>query len=179
VSLVGVTEGELAPVLKPGDSLCTPAWLWGIVAGHLGEIVCDPCACPSSTVEAPVRHFGPQAGGVDGLAVDWPTYEGSLGPVFVNCPYGRGHLRPWARKCVAEAARGAEVVLLVPVSPSTVWWQSCLPTVRAVAYLNDRVRFDGGHHGSGMFDSALLYWGPRPHLFLHAFAAFADGRFVR
>jgi hypothetical protein len=163
--------------LTPNDCLCTPAWLWSIVSMDLGRISLDPCASTQSSVEAFNYCYGPHHGDVDGLAIGWPRADD--GPVFVNPPYGRGHLRSWARKCGEEAEQGSEVVLLVPCSPDTAWWQICLPSVRAIVYLSERIRFDGGKHGGGTFASALMYWGPRPWSFLAAYQSHGDCRFVR
>ena len=152
------------------NDLNTPEWLWSKIIGALGYIALDPCSNEWSTVPSACRYDGVH---VDGLTAPWGS-----GPVFVNPPYGRGHLRPWASKVVAEAANGCEIVLLVPCSPDTAWWQSCLHSVRCIAYLNKRVAFGGGKHGSGEFASALLYFGPRPYAFAHEFANVADIRLM-
>jgi len=172
------TIESVAPAAtRTNNNLCTPEWIWRRIVEHLGPIELDPCSNEWSSVPANTRFSGPAHGCVDGLTVSWIACGGL---VYVNPPYGRGHLRQWAQKCVAEAVGGVEIVALVPCSPDTAWWQSCLPTVRAIAYLRSRVSFEGGEHGSGSFASALLYWGDRPHLFLHAFGdALADGRFFR
>lgn len=162
---------------RDDDDLCTPMWLW-VVVGTVAPIVLDPCSNPWAYPVAPIkleRDSKP-----DGLNADWAELVklelGRRGVVYVNPPYARGHLEPWAWKCATEARTGLEVVMLSPVAPTTAWWRLARRSCDAVAYLDRRIQFEGGDHRQGMIDSAVWYWGAHPGAFLEAFSGIADVR---
>ncbi|WP_373047202.1 DNA N-6-adenine-methyltransferase [Vulgatibacter sp.] len=159
------------PRERTNNDLTTPIDFLEPLA-ELGKVYLDPCSNEWSIVGAEVELDGssPER---DGLFADWKAIAaGRL--VFVNPPYGRGHLRPWARKIVQAAAAGCEIVVLIPVSPSTLWWQTLRQKADAMVFLHQRLSFGGGKHGTGQFDSAAFYFGRRPYLFAHAFQQRGD-----
>lgn len=157
---------------RTNNDLCTPEEVLALV-WQLGPIALDPCSNPWSTVGAQFRLDGEQ--GRCGLLADWHELaEGGL--VFVNPPYGRGHMRAWAAKIADEAARGCEILALVKGDHSTEWWRTLRKHTRAICYWDGRISFEGGSHGSGNFASSLLYFGPRPYLFCHVFQDAGDVR---
>lgn len=140
----------------------------------LGGIALDPCSNPSSIVDA---WFSLSLeGGDDGLAADWTELssiamrESGRTLVYVNSEYGRA-LGTWMQKCADEAARGCEIVALPPARPDTKWWRIIARTCDAVGFWGGRLRFSGSDAGAP-FPSALVYWGPRPEVFVEAVRPF-------
>lgn len=150
---------------------------------QLGPIVLDPCSNQWSTVGALLSWDGsyPQ---VDGLANEWVKHLVELklsGTIFVNPPYGRGHMTKWADKIIAEARQLPSVlriIALVNCDTSTSWWTKLISRANAVAYWRGRITFDGGAHGGGLRASACFYYGTEPHLFAHHFSSRADVRLM-
>lgn len=138
---------------------------------RLGPIGLDPCPSPDAAnwiaeVNTPWPEY-------DGLTADWAVVYGSAyqpGPVFVNPPYGRA-LAAWMGKCAEEAARGREIIGLVPARPDTRWFKHCW-SANAICFWRGRIKFetDSGPMAPAPFPSALPYWGPRVSLFRAAFA---------
>ena len=162
--------------LVASDHLRTPEYILDRVRA-LGQIALDPCGNDDDTVGAWVQLRGADRDSC-GLATPWerhlaPEYGRTL--VFVNCPYGRGHLDPWTLKIVEEASKGCEVVSLLPLDPTTKWWKRMASTAQARVMIDHRVQFIGGSHKSGSIKSALFYHGTRPHLFLHHCGGLGEG----
>ncbi len=154
----------------PSDSLCTPDFiLWRV--RNLGTIALDACSNPQSRVNAEIE-LSLEAGD-DGLAADWLA-TCTTGLAFINPPYGRGHLRPWTAKIAAEAARGCEIVSLLPNDTTTQWWATVNGTCQARCDIARRVAFIGGAHKSGTLKSSVFYHGPRRFLFAHHFEALGE-----
>lgn len=123
--------------LQPSDSLCTPDFiLWRV--RNLGTIALDACSNPQSRVNAEIE-LSLEAGD-DGLAADWLA-TCTTGLAFINPPYGRGHLRPWTAKIATEAARGCEIVSLLPNDTTTQWWATVNGTCQARCDISRRVAF--------------------------------------
>ena len=145
---------------------------------QVGPIALDPCSNDASIVAAHRSIKLPQSG----LAADWGTlaYDGL---VFVNPPYGRGELAKWMDKCAAEAGRlhltDIEVIALVPASTGARWFHEALAYASAlVLWGPGRISFGNGPPGNGgapSIDSALIYWGDRPHRFLDAMSGAGRG----
>lgn len=72
----------------------------------------------------------------DALSRDW------LGIVFCNPPYSR--CDAFVRKGAAEAAKGATVVMLVPVRADTNWWHDVALKFAQIRWIRGRVRFGRG-----------------------------------
>ena len=128
-------------------------------------IALDPCANPTGVVAAACGIMPPD----DGLAERWGDHaacgimppDDGLGLVFVNPPYS--DVTPWIRKAAAEAARGVEIVMLLPADTSTRWFHGELVGraahhADAILYYRRRVKFLGAN-GSPKFPSLLAYWG--------------------
>lgn len=78
----------------------------------------DPFGNPAALVGAAETICLPD----DSLVRVWPLD----GLIYCNPPYGRALLR-CARKIAQEAARGAEIVTLVPARTDTRWWRLLAP----------------------------------------------------
>lgn len=155
----------------PNDH-CTPAAVLEVVQAF-APIVLDPCANPWSLV--PAESWCSAHDGGDGLALPWESFGGL---VYVNPPYGRGHLRQWVAKAALEADIGAEVIMLVPCSPETSWSRHALATCDAYVTWDSRIAFEGAG-GQGMKGpSRLYYWGPSKYLFAHTFEPHAAEVYV-
>lgn len=159
------------PRARNTNDLTTPRFLLERV-WRFGPVILDPCSNAWSEVGARVELSIDR--GEDGLSADWRAIlereTGAVdagGLVFVNPPYGPGHMRPWARKMVSEAHRGVEVIGLVKFDLTTEWWRVLARATTARLDIDRRVAFGGGAHGSGTIISSLLYIGPRPYLFAH------------
>ena len=159
---------------RTNNDLTTPEWLlrrlWA-----LGAIMLDPCSNPWSEIGACIELSTDR--GQDGLTADWGVLilerKMSLdagGYAFVNPPYGRGHMGHWMSKIAQEAAKGVEVVALVPTSTDTSWWRTLRASATARVDLEKRIAFGGGNSGTGTFASTLFYCGARPYWFAHHFA---------
>lgn len=146
----------------------TPQVVLDCVA-RVGGIALDPCSNDASIVVAHRAIKPPQ----DGLTADWGAlaYDGL---VFVNPPYGRGELSAWIEKCEAEARGGCEVIALVPASTGSNWFHGALVSAAAlVLWGPGRISFGNPPPGEAIarpsIDSAVIYWGQRPHRFVDAF----------
>jgi hypothetical protein len=129
----------------------------------LGPISLDPCSNAGSIVDAAREIRLPE----DGLLANWAEL-GAGGVVFVNPPYGQTASRVWLRKITEEAARGAEIVALLPARPDTQWFQRHGAKAQAIVFWEGRLTFLGAPT-SAPFPSLVLYYGPRPWAFLAAF----------
>ncbi len=168
------------------DHWNTPAEVLARVE-RVGAIALDPCSNASSIVRAQIAIFATgrvkgggflksRRGKLGGLDADWSGIIedlGADGPAFVNPKYSDP--APWVRKCLEEAARGCEVVLLVPSDSGVRWFQDawrgcdavCLPDHR-LAFLDAKGKPAKGNRGS----SAIFYFGDRGKRFLAAFHDF-------
>jgi hypothetical protein len=138
------------------------------VVRQLGPIGLDPCSGAGSTVGARVEWRPDQ--GDDGLLDDW----GGLGLVYANPPYGKT-IKQWAAKIADEAARGVEIVALLPSRTDTTWFQNHVSTrADAICFWRGRLRFidaDGKPAKSGAtFPCMAAYFGPRADRFRAIFA---------
>lgn len=138
----------------------TPGWLIQRIR-DFATIGLDPCASPN-----PKHHFARSNWYRDGLTLDWAVRK-SNGIVYCNPPYGT-HIRKWIPKIVEEAARGCEIVALVPGRLGTKWYRMCRETSYAMCELDGRLRFDDGKDPA-MFASVLFYWGNYPEKFVDVF----------
>ena len=169
------TAAAVAVVEQPeeqaGDHFGTPVEVLAIVE-QMGPIALDPCSNRWSIVRARVALDG--SPGQDGLSADWHALARG-GVVYVNPPYGRGKMRQWARKVLAEAKAGTEIIVLTKGDFSVKWWGTLLGAADALCYWSERIAFRGSDSGA-KFPSAAWYFGHRPHLFAHVFSQVGDVR---
>lgn len=92
--------------------------------------------------------------GADGLAGSWVGHR-----VFLNPPYSRGQLAKWLAKA---STANAFVCCLIPVDPSTKWWQTYVTKAKCIEYLPQRVKYidpdSNKPIGTPTFASALVYF---------------------
>jgi hypothetical protein len=133
-----------------------------------GGLRLDPCSNPHSKVCA--REVWDLARGEDGLVRSWTGRS----PVYCNAPYG--DLLTWGKKVVAEAGQGVEILMLVPATPDTEWFDILWRDASAVCFWHGRLRFTskGRPCGTPRFGSALFYFGPHAGRFEKVFAAFGN-----
>ena len=123
----------------PAQVFLTPEYVLAPVRGALGgRIDLDPCTTPENPVGARTFFTPPQ----DGVALPWDVCT-----AFCNPPYGRARER-WIEKCILEAQRGVEVVLLIPAHTDTLWFQKTLRHATTVCFIAGRLRF-GVHRQTG------------------------------
>jgi phage N-6-adenine-methyltransferase len=145
----------------------TPPEVLEPLRAAFGEIGLDPCAHPEGDeVKAARRYVLPLD---DGLALPWDGY----GTTFCNPPYSRA-LKPWSKKIAHEAARGVEIVALVPARPDTGWWGTLVGVASAVLFVRGRLTFLGAP-GPAPFPSACVYLGARWARFLAAYEGLGWG----
>jgi hypothetical protein len=154
---------------------------WRTSAGELavvrkvfGEIDLDPCGHPDAWGLAAHHIWIPDHLGDgwviagfeerltigDGLELPW------AGRCFVNPDFGE--LAAWCAKCVAEAERGAEVILLFPSRTDTAYFHDHVSTAALICHWRGRLRFVGAA-ACAPFPVSFAYWGPRPAVFHAAF----------
>lgn len=143
----------------------TPDNVLEVVRAALGgEVDLDPCASTTHWL-AGGDEIGEELNfheEDDGLSRDWGKRT-----VFVNPPFNRN--RDWVAKCAAEAAKGAEVILLIPARTDTRYWQRVIAeTAQAICFWRGRIRFVGATSGAP-FPCAFVYWGPNAAQFDNAF----------
>lgn len=147
----------------------TPEWLLTLVrsASDTYSIGLDPCTTGDNPCRAQVAHF---TAADDGLTRGW----GGYGLVYCNPPYSRLDSPRWAAKIVEEAARGIEIIALLPTRTDTEWWHLVAPAADSACFLRGRPRFTRpggtGPRGSGKVPIAALYFGDRAKAFARVFA---------
>lgn len=92
----------------------------------------DPCASKENAKAE--KYFTREQ---DGLLQSW---EGEV--VFCNPPYGRP-IRDWVKKAAEEAAKGATVVMLLPVRTDAAWFHDNLYGKAEIRFIKGRLRFGG------------------------------------
>jgi phage N-6-adenine-methyltransferase len=154
----------LAPTLQSArtggkDDWRTPENLLQRVRGF-APVGLDPASAPDNPTGARL-WFTPE---VDGLSRSWCGH----GVVYLNPPYSGLKEKKWSQKAVAEAGRGAEILMLTPARPGAGWYRSLQEHARATIELQRRLRFVGAL-SSAPFPSALSYFGERLHRFVETF----------
>lgn len=106
----------------------------------------DPC---------PLNH---DIGLWDGLKISWGI------SCFVNPPYSRPLKDLFVKKAIEESKKGCRIVMLLPVSTSTVLFHEFIkPNAKEIRFLKGRIRFEGlddqGKYSvksHGQFDSMIV-----------------------
>ena len=95
----------------------------------------------------------------DGLAQDWLKDAGG-GAIWINPPYS--DVEPFVAKAIAESARGATVVMLLPARTDTRWFHLVLAVQDRAElwFLRGRLRF-GDAKNSAPFPSMVVVFRPR------------------
>lgn len=114
--------------MKDTDCWKTPTWLMEHFKSHY-----DPCP--------PNPDF-------DGLSTDWES------PAYVNPPYSNP-LR-WVEKAIEQQKKGIDVVMLLRVDTSTVWYRLLMEADAHIAFFNERLKFNDVK-GSSNFSSMLVF----------------------
>jgi len=100
---------------------------------------------------------------------DWAKMaQGGLIPI--NPPYN--NIAPFVDKICLEAAKGAQVLLIVPNRSETKWHQKASRSCKLRVELAERVPFlkDGEPDKSPYEPTILFYWGHKPGYFAAAYA---------
>ena len=144
------------------NSWQTPEWILDAVRAYFGgPIGFGPSSAPENPTKAtrfccgaPGSMFAAQTG-QNGLDVEWPSRG-----TYCNPPYGT-ELRAWLGKFSAEAARGVEIVALLPCSRwETAYFHETLSRASLMCLLRGRVAFvsslDGAEVPGNCSGSMLL-----------------------
>lgn len=142
------------PAQRPGRSkqdYGTPKALLNAVRDrlHIAEFDIDVAASQENAV-CP-KFFTEED---DALIQDWKV---GTGWNWLNPPFGQ--LELWTVKAKLEAEKGAQTVMLVPVSPGSNWWAEYVEPFVYVSYLHGRVTFVGAT-GPYPKDTAILLYTP-------------------
>jgi len=154
---------SLAPLMTSNsEHWCTPPVVLETVSKFNDgkSIYLDPCSNANSIVGA-LEEWRLERDG-DSLEKPWP----SLGLAFINPPFGDA-LKRWAEKLAYEAARGVEIVALLPARTDTVWFTHVW-SAQAICFWRRRLKFLGAP-SSAPFPSCIAYWGPRVYRFADVF----------
>jgi phage N-6-adenine-methyltransferase len=144
----------------PTDEWGTPASLFRRLDAEFGFGL-DVAASPENAKCA--RWYGRQADGsfIDALdpATRWLPHQAGA-PAWLNPPYSKG-IEQWTARAVDEWANMfAFLVLLLPVSTDTVWWQDDVMRASEIRLLRGRLRFEGGQNNGARFPSAVVIFRP-------------------
>lgn len=144
-----------------GNNWQTPEYILDYVR-KVGSIELDPCTTADNPVGA-TRYFTAED---NGLNRRW-----GKGLVFVNPPYGRGHMWDWSIRMVsATGAENTEIIALMRGDTSTKWARLLLKECDAVCF-PPRIKFKGAK-GSPNFSNIIYYFGryrETPLRFVQAF----------
>lgn len=145
----------------------TPAPLIAAARAVMGGIDLDPASSEvaNRTVQA-ARFFTAED---DGLAQEWP-----VGRIWMNPPYAKGLIEPFARRLADEVAGGSDAIVLVNNATETEWFQVIGAACSAMCFPKARVRFldPDGIPGSPLQGQVVLYCGPNAAAFEAAFRQF-------
>lgn len=139
----------------------TPPELLGPVRDYFGgPIPCDAATAADNPTKALVFFTDTYMSGGDGLSTEWPKQ------VWVNPPYGRV-LREWFAKMEREAARGVEIVSLLPCARwEQAYFQSALSRANALCFIRKRVAFirpsTGDRVGGNPYANMFIGWNADP-----------------
>ncbi len=115
------------------DQWATPKWLMKIFRKWY-----DPC---------PLSEDGEEAGGPDGLTLNWRD------ETYVNPPYSKP--LPWVKKAIEENKKGHMIVMLMRMDTSTKWFAMLQEAGAEFLWFNGRLHFnDSGEHAN--FPSMLV-----------------------
>lgn len=116
-----------------------------------GELDLDPCCNDEQNPNVPAKQVFTES--TNGLAHDWIANT-----VFMNHPYSNS--KEWVPYAVKqyEIGNSKEMILLVKLDVSTVWWKSVsnYPWIG----VNRRLKFGEGK-SAAPFQSAVVYLGSR------------------
>jgi hypothetical protein len=132
------------------QAMLTPPYVLEPVRTLLGGIGLDPCTEPDNPTRAADFHCLP----ADGCTAPWRAQT-----VFCNPPYGEARDR-WVDRCIAEAALGKQVVLLIPAHPDTRTFQRAAAAASSILFTKGRLKFgvlrENGRQEAASHGSALL-----------------------
>lgn len=140
----------------------------------------DPCSNETSVVESRVECGAHRAGHPTANGLEYPWFlpeHGAPTLVYVNPPYSKPG--PWVERAARESMTGlCHVVMLIPATTSTSWWQAWVwPHAAAVGFMRQRVAFldERGRPVKGnRFETALVYYGPEAQRFARVFQDLAE-----
>jgi len=143
----------------PNDLLATIE-AFGSYLGTQG-ITLDPATTKANPTRAD-RIRTPECD-PDGLTTDWHFVAGAPALIYVNPPYRAA----WYAKIAREAPLLREdqhMISLLPAKVGTGYFQRLVGHASAIVFVRGRLMFKGAKDAAP-FESALLYFGKKPHQF--------------
>jgi len=166
-----------APTIQPSkfDGWNTPPDVLSVIREFSDDdILLDPCSNEHSQVGARISLTKAD----DGLGADWNQviidrgFGYGYGLIFVNPPFDHKTLTRVTSKCIEQAARRPnDIILLAPVKSDQGWSYDASRDASAVCYVRGRVKFwkQGKRSIGAAFACALWYWGPHQERFVDDF----------
>jgi hypothetical protein len=155
------------------DDWQTPNDLLAVVQAFGSWVGCKGITLdPATTKENPTRAAKirtPECD-PDGLKTDWSYAVGEEGLIYVNPPYKAA----WYTKIGEEAERmrwGQHMIALLPGKPGTGYFQDLVGHSSAIVFIRGRLTFKGAPDPAP-FESAMMYFGSKPHQFRAQFEKF-------
>ena len=133
----------------------------------MGGIDLDPASCELAQSNVKAKRF--YTVDDDGLSKKW------TGRVWLNPPYSKDLIGPFALKVVKESARLQQAVVLVNNATDTAWFHDLASVASAVCFLRGRVRFldrTGKPANTPVQGQAVLYVGSNVEGFRSRFSSF-------
>ena len=133
----------------------------------MGGIDLDPASCELAQSNVKAKRF--YTVDDDGLSKKW------AGRVWLNPPYSKDLIGPFASKVVNESARLQQAVVLVNNATDTAWFHDLASVASAVCFLRGRVKFldrTGKPANTPVQGQAVLYVGANVEGFRSRFSSF-------
>ena len=106
----------------------------------------------------------------DGLQTDWSYAAGENALIWVNPPYRAA----WYKKIGEEGQRlrdDQHMIALLPAKVGAGYFQDLIEHASAIVFIRGRLTFKGAPDPAP-FESALMYFGKKPHQFRAQFEKF-------
>jgi phage N-6-adenine-methyltransferase len=139
----------------------------------MGGIDLDPASCELAQTNVRAGRF--YTADDNGLDKKW------IGNVWLNPPYSKDLIGPFAAKVVEESQRFDQAVILVNNATDTAWFHQIASVASAVCFLRGRVKFldkTGKPANTPVQGQAVIYIGGNVARFAEVFSSFGFVAFV-
>jgi phage N-6-adenine-methyltransferase len=146
----------------------TPAKWIEAARSLMGSIDLDPASCEAANRTVRAARFYSRDD--DGLTHEW------AGRVWLNPPYSRDLIQPFAEKLIAELAAGrvSEAVALTHAYTDTTWFHMLGEKAAAICFTRGRISFvrpDGKPAATPTQGQTVFYLGPNAARFAEIFGS--------
>jgi phage N-6-adenine-methyltransferase len=165
--LLNVAKGCHVTANSGENEWYTPPDIIEAARDVMGGIDLDPASCELAQSNVKAKRF--YTVDDDGLSKEW------TGRVWLNPPYSKDLIGPFALKVVNESARLQHAVVLVNNATDTAWFHDLASVASAVCFLRGRVRFldrTGKPANTPVQGQAVIYVGANVEGFRRRFSSF-------